>query len=206
MNISLLILSICCVLLAWRSAVRPRGIALILRGRGGLFCSNMLNKWIHAWPLLSVSIPSLIWSPYSSPASLSLSPSAALVKRHAPIKCLPFQLFSSHVIPLLDYNSPLPPFSHPPPPFPSIPKALCTGSQRLYSSRTGSIACNVFCHLSYATAWLTRLCLIKSLLAFAWHTVRRGSSYLTHSLPSGPCCVPTAAPHRALPCEMSWHG
>lgn len=52
----------------------------------------------------------------------SLPLSAALVKRHAPIKCLPFQLFSSHVILLLDYNPHLPPFSHPPPPHP----LLCT--------------------------------------------------------------------------------
>lgn len=40
-------------------------------------------------------------------ASHSLS--AAAVKSHAPIKCLPFQLFSPHVIPLLDYNPLHPP-------------------------------------------------------------------------------------------------
>lgn len=99
----------------------------------------------------------------------SLSPSAALVKRHAPIKCLPFQLFSSHVILPLDYNPRLPPLSHHPHPSP----ALHAGSQRLYSSRTGSIASNVFCHLSYATAWLTWLRLIKSPLASAGHCSER---------------------------------
>ena len=75
----------------------------------------------------------------------SLPLPAALVKHHAPIKCLLFQLFSSHVILILDYN-PRPP----PPPLDS--PALNTGSQRLCASRTGSIACNVFCHLSYAAA------------------------------------------------------
>ena len=120
-------------LLAQCSAGWPRGIGLI---SGGLYCSDILNKWIHAWSSLSLSIPSLIWSPYSSPASFYLS--VALVKRHAFIKCLLFQLFSSHVIPLLNYNPRPPPLSHPPSP---------TGSPCLYSAHTGSIACNVFCHV-----------------------------------------------------------
>ncbi len=193
MNTSLLILSIWAVLLAWCQAGRPRGIGLISRG---LFCSDIQNKWIHAWLWLSLSIPSLIWSPYSSPGSLSLSLSAALVKRHAPIKCLPFQLFSSHVILLLDYNPHLPPLGHPPPSLP-VP-APHTGSQRLYSPRTGSIACNVFCHLSYATAWLTWLRLIKSLLASVAHCSERVQPSNSLSLSGLSMIATQRAAHRSL--------
>lgn len=118
---------------------------------------------------------------------LSLSLSVALVKRHAPIKCLPFQLFSSHVIHLLDYNPHLPPTTSNPQP--SLSPTLHTGGQRLYSSRTGSIACNVFCHLSYVTSWLTWLCLIESLLAPVAHCPERiKQCNVTTTLCTARCC------------------
>lgn len=72
MNSALLILSVWgyFVSIMFSRAGGPREIGLISRG---LFCSDILDKWIRAWSLLSLSIPSLIWSLYSSPASLSLS-------------------------------------------------------------------------------------------------------------------------------------
>lgn len=58
--------------------------------------------------------------------------SAAAVKRHAFIKCLLFQLLSSHVILLLDYHLRLPPRSCIP-----IPSPAHSGGQRSYSSGAG---------------------------------------------------------------------
>lgn len=71
-----------------------------------LLCSDILNKCMVALAISIYSISDLI-----SPFFTSLSLSAVLVERHAFIKCLLFQLFSSHVILLLDYNPRLPPLS-----------------------------------------------------------------------------------------------
>lgn len=143
MNTSWLILSVGTLLLG-----RPTGIALISGG----FTVNWHPEQMHA------GFGHLHLFHLRCDLPIPHEP-RSLVKHPAPIKCLPLELFSSHVILLLDCNPCLPPRSC------ILSQSVHTGGQHFYSSCTGSIACNVFCHLSYATAWLTQLRLIKSLLA-----------------------------------------